>query len=171
MRGVLLAAGFVLGSATLSAQGVTSLEGQVYTPAQLVDGGKYVIKNVGSNESRQGWMFEQDGRLHIDVANKDNAATSLTADVYVFTAHAVEGQTGTYQFEAESGNYIHYVANMQALTTTDAATNITLVPKTNNLLNGAFNLQVPGPSYLNEHNWTRTVTFRHEHGQRRRVDG
>ena len=153
MRGVLLAAGFVLGSATLSAQGVTSLEGQVYTPAQLVDGGKYVIKNVGSNESRQGWMFEQDGRLHIDVANKDNAATSLTADVYVFTAHAVEGQTGTYQFEAESGNYIHYVANMQALTTTDAATNITLVPKTNNLLNGAFNLQVPGPSYLNVNNW------------------
>ena len=56
MRGVMLAAGFVLGSAALNAQGVTSLEGQVYTPVQLVDGGKYVIKNVGSNEGRQGWM-------------------------------------------------------------------------------------------------------------------
>ena len=72
MRGVMLAAGFVLGSAALNAQGVTSLEGQVYTPVQLVDGGKYVIKNVGSNEGRQGWMFEQDGRLRIDVDNKDN---------------------------------------------------------------------------------------------------
>ena len=149
MRGVMLAAGFVLGSAALNAQGVTSLEGQVYTPVQLVDGGKYVIKNVGSNEGRQGWMFEQDGRLRIDVDNKDNEATSLTTDAYVFTAYAVEGQAGTYQFKAESGSYIHYEAGMNWVTTTAEATNITVAMKAaNNVANGIFNLQVPG-TYLN----------------------
>lgn len=148
MRGVMLAAGLVLGSAALNAQGEMSLEGQVYTPAQLVDGGKYVIKNVGRNEGRQGWMFEQDGRLRIDVDNKDNAATSLTTDAYVFTAYAVEGQAGTYQFKAESGSYIHYEAGMNWVTTTAEATNITLAMKTANVANGIFNLQVPG-TYLN----------------------
>lgn len=148
MRGVMLAAGFVLGSAALNAQGVQSLEGQVYTPAQLEDGGKYVIKNVGRNEGRQGWMFEQDGRLRIDVDNKDNAATSLTTDAYVFTAYAVEGQAGTYKFKAESGSYIHYEAGMNRVTTTAEATNITVAMKTANAANGIFNLQVPG-TYLN----------------------
>lgn len=148
MRGVMLAAGFVLGSAALSAQGVKSLEGQVYTPAQLVDGGKYVIKNVGSNEGRQGWMLELDNQLRIDVDKKGDAATSLTTAGYVFTAHAVAGQANTYHFESETGSCIHFVGDSETATTTDEATNITVAMKETGTANGVFNLRVPG-SYLN----------------------
>ena len=148
MRGVLLAAGFVLGSATLSAQGVTFLEGQVYTPAQLVDGGKYVIKNVADAQVRQGWMLELDNQLRIDVDKKGDAATSLTTAGYVFTAHAVAGQANTYHFESETGSYIHFVGNSQTATTTDEATNITVAMKETGTANGVFNLRVPS-SYLN----------------------
>lgn len=148
MRGVLLAAGFVLGSATLSAQGVTSLEGQVCTPAQIVDGGRYVIKNVANAQVRQGWMLELDNQLRIDVDKKGDAATSLTTAGYVFTAHAVAGQANTYHFESETGSYIHFVGNSQTATTTDEATNITVAMKETGTANGVFNLRVPS-SYLN----------------------
>lgn len=148
MRGVMLAAGFVLGSAALNAQGVTSLEGQVYTPAQLVDGGKYVIKNVANAQVRQGWMLELDNQLRIDVDKKGDAATSLTTAGYVFTAHAVAGQANTYHFESETGSCIHFVGNSETATTTDEATNITVAMKETGTANGVFNLRVPG-SYLN----------------------
>ena len=148
MRGVMLAAGFVLGSAALNAQGVQYLEGQVYTPAQLVDGGKYVIKNVADAQVRQGWMLEKDNQVRIDVDNKNNPATSLTTEGYVFTAHAVAGQANTYHFESETGSYIHFVGNSQTATTTDVATNITVAMKETGTANGVFNLRLPS-SYLN----------------------
>ena len=148
MRGVMLAAGFVLGSAALNAQGVQTLGGQVYLPAQIVDGGKYVIRNVADAAARQGWAVEVDNTVRIDVANKNNPATSLTGNEYVFTAHAVEGQSATYHFEAESGSYIHFNGNNKAVTTTDEATDITVALKTAGTPNGVFNLKVP-ESYLN----------------------
>ena len=148
MRGVMLAAGFVLGSAALNAQGVQTLEGQVYLPAQIVDGGKYVIRNVADAAARQGWAVEVDNTVRIDVANKNNSATSLTGNGYVFTAHAVEGQSATYHFEAENGSYIHFNGNSKAVTTTDEATDITVALKTAGTPNGVFNLKVP-ESYLN----------------------
>lgn len=148
MRGVMLAAGFVLGSAALNAQGVQTLEGQVYLPAQIVDGGKYFIRNVADAAARQGWAVEVDNTVRIDVANKNNPATSLTGSGYVFTAHAVDGQTATWHFQAESGNYIHFNGNTKAVTTTDEATDITVALKTAGTPNGVFNLKVP-ESYLN----------------------
>ena len=148
MRGVMLAAGFVLGSAALNAQGVQTLEGQVYLPAQIVDGGKYVIRNVADAAARQGWAVEVDNTVRIDVANKNNPAKSLTGNGYVFTAHAVEGQSATYHFEAENGSYIHFNGNSKAVTTTDEATDITVALKTAGTPNGVFNLKVP-ESYLN----------------------
>ena len=148
MRGVMLAAGFVLGSAVLNAQGVQTLEGRVYLPAQIVDGGKYVIRNVADDAARQGWAVEVDNTVRIDVANKNNPATSLTSSGYVFTAHAVEGQSATYHFEAESGSYIHFNGNSTAVTTTDEATDITVALNTAGTPNGVFNLKVP-ESYLN----------------------
>ena len=148
MRSVLLTAGLVLGSTALNAQGVQTLEGQVYLPAQIVDGGKYVIRNVADAAARQGWAVEVDNTVRIDVANKNNSATSLTGNGYVFTAHAVEGQSATYHFEAESGSYIHFNGNSTAVTTTDEATDITVALKTAGTPNGVFNLKVP-ESYLN----------------------
>lgn len=148
MRSVLLAAGLVLGSTALNAQGVETLEGQVYLPAQIVDGGKYVIRNVADADAWRGWAVEVDNTVRIDVANKNNPATSLTGSGYVFTAHAVEGQSATYHFEAESGNYIHFNGNSTAVTTTAAATDITVALKTAGTPNGVFNLKVP-ESYLN----------------------
>lgn len=148
MRGVMLAAGFVLGSAALNAQGVQTLEGQVYLPAQIVDGGRYVIRNVADADAWRGWSIEVDNTVRIDVANKNNSATSLTGNGYVFTAHAVDGQTATWHFQAESGNYIHFNGNTKAVTTTDEATDITVALKTAGTPNGVFNLKVP-ESYLN----------------------
>ena len=130
--------------------GVTANGGQVYYASQVVDGGTYVIKNVGDAAGRQGWAFADNGQIRIDVTTASNDVTTLTDDKYIFTAEAVSGQDNTFRFRTADGNYMTSGTSGQ-VTTSAEGTSVTVVAKAqmeNTPRATIFNLQVPG-SYLN----------------------
>ena len=125
---------------------------KILNGTQIVNGGQYVIKNVGDAAARQGWLFEQSTeestyQIRVDVPHKNYTPTGLLDANYIFTAEAVEGEANTFRFRAVSGNYLTSGTSGQ-VTTSAEGTNVTVLPKTSGVTDGTLNLQVPG-SYLN----------------------
>ena len=125
---------------------------KILNGTQIVNGGQYVIKNVGDAAARQGWLFEQSTeestyQIRVDVPHKNYTPAGLIDANYIFTAEAVEGEANTFRFRAASGNYLTSGTSGQ-VTTSAEGTNVTVLPKTSGVTDGTLNLQVPG-SYLN----------------------
>lgn len=125
---------------------------KILNGTQIVNGGQYVIKNVGDAAARQGWLFEQSTeestyQIRVDVPHKNYTPAGLLDANYIFTAEAVEGEANTFRFRAASGNYLTSGTSGQ-VTTSAEGTNVTVLPKTSGVTDGTLNLQVPG-SYLN----------------------
>lgn len=125
---------------------------KILNGTQIVNGGQYVIKNVGDAAARQGWLFEQSTeestyQIRVDVPHKNYTPAGLLDASYIFTAEAVEGEANTFRFRAVSGHYLTSGTSGQ-VTTSAEGTNVTVLPKTSGVTDGTLNLQVPG-SYLN----------------------